>query len=187
MLKRPITTGRLLIRPFVADDWPAVYAYMSAPGVATYLPQGQLTEAQARAYTLKNAGDQAEVVALLSKDDDRVIGHLDFHPWFAPQTYEIGWALHPKYHGYGYATEAARALLHYSFAELQLHRVIATCQPENVPSYRVMEKIGMRREGHFRQCIYRGPDHWWDEYFYAILADEWFYIAQLASLAPHEL
>ena len=36
-----------------------------------------------------------------------------------------------------------------------------------------MEKIGMRREGHFRQCIYRGEDHWWDEYFYAILASEW--------------
>ena len=37
-----------------------------------------------------------------------------------------------------------------------------------------MEKIGMRREGHFRQCIYRQENVWWDEYFYAILAKEWF-------------
>jgi RimJ/RimL family protein N-acetyltransferase len=37
-----------------------------------------------------------------------------------------------------------------------------------------MEKLGMRREGHFVQCIYRGDDQWWDEYFYALLAEEWF-------------
>ena len=37
-----------------------------------------------------------------------------------------------------------------------------------------MEKIGMRREGHFRQCIYREGNIWWDEYFYAILEEEWF-------------
>jgi ribosomal-protein-alanine N-acetyltransferase len=65
------------------------------------------------------------------------------------------------------------ALLDYGFTVLQLHRVIATCQPENPPSYRVMEKIGMRREGLFQKCIYRGDDQWWDECFYAILEDEW--------------
>ena len=65
------------------------------------------------------------------------------------------------------------ALLKHGFESLHLHRIIATCQPENAPSYRVMEKLGMRREGHFRQCFYRGEDHWWDEYFYAILEDEW--------------
>jgi RimJ/RimL family protein N-acetyltransferase len=97
-----------------------------------------------------------------------------FHPWFEQRTYEIGWTIHPAYQRQGYATEAAAALLHYGFAEMKLHRIIATCQPENVASYRVMEKIGMRREGHFQQCIYRGDDQWWDEYFYAMLAQEWF-------------
>lgn len=53
-----------------------------------------------------------------------------------------------------------------------LHRIIATCQPENTPSYRVMEKLGMRREGYFQQCIPRG-DIWWDEYYYAMLKTEW--------------
>ncbi len=81
--------------------------------------------------------------------------------------------LHRDHHGQGYATEAARALLGYGFEELDLHRIIATCQPENPASYRVMEKLGMRREGHFRQCIDRGQGVWWDEYFYALLKDEW--------------
>jgi RimJ/RimL family protein N-acetyltransferase len=50
--------------------------------------------------------------------------------------------------------------------------VIATCQPENAPSWRVMEKLGMQREGHLRKCISRDETTWRDEYFYALLEDE---------------
>ena len=96
-----------------------------------------------------------------------------FRSWVAPATYEIGWVIHPDHQRCGYASEAARAGLAYAFESRHAHRVIATCQPENTASYRVMEKIGMRREAHFRQCIHRGDDVWWDEYFYAILRDEW--------------
>lgn len=113
-------------------------------------------------------------MAVALKADKVLIGHIVFHPWFAPQTHEIGWVFNKRYHGQGYATEAAYALLEYGFERLRLHRVIATCQPENVPSYRVMEKLGMRREGHFQKCIYRGESRWWDEYFYAMLEEEWF-------------
>ncbi len=72
----------------------------------------------------------------------------------------------------GYASETAKALLKYGFEELKLHRIIATCQPKNPPAYRVMEKIGMRREGYFKKCIPHG-DGWWDEYYYAISDEEW--------------
>ena len=113
-------------------------------------------------------------LALVLKAEGRLIGHLLFNPWFAPRTYEIGWVLNRRYHGSGYAMEAAVALLRYGFETLRLHRVIATCQPENVASWRVMEKLGMRREAHFRKCIARGEATWWDEFVYAILAEEWF-------------
>ncbi len=53
-----------------------------------------------------------------------------------------------------------------------LHRIIATCDPRNTASYRVMEKTGMRREGHSIKCI-RKDGEWVDEYFYAILDEEW--------------
>ncbi|MFN2185279.1 MAG: GNAT family N-acetyltransferase, partial [Anaerolineae bacterium] len=66
----------------------------------------------------------------------------------------------------------ARAVLDLAFGKLGLHRVIATCDPRNDASRRVMEKLGMRREGHFVKGV-QIHGEWADEYFYAILAEEW--------------
>ena len=170
----PLETGHLRIRRFVADDWPAVFAYTSDAETMTYIPEGRQTEEQARAFVAENAGADGRALALVLRADNRLIGHMVFHPWFAPRTHEIGWVLHMGYHGRGYATEAALALLGCGFATLGLHRIIATCQPENVASWRVMEKLGMRREAHFRKCFQRDEATWWDEYFYAMLEEEWF-------------
>lgn len=174
MLIRPLETNRLFIRQFQPNDWPAVYAYTADALVTTYLPEGMFTETQAKEFVETNVGEQAKAFPVLLKADSKLIGHMIFHPWFAPRTYEIGWVFNPAYQRQGFATEAAHNLLNYAFEALQAHRVIATCQPENRASYRVMEKIGMRREGHFRKCIYRQDNLWWDEYFYAILEEEWF-------------
>ena len=180
-----IETQRLRLRPFQPDDWPAVYDYTSDPAVMMYIPEGlgagtdqgivePFTPEQAKAFVEENMGEQARFFAVLLKADDMLIGHMEFHPWFASGPYEIGWIFNRAYQGHGYATEAARALLQYGFEALHLHRIIATCQPENVASWRVMEKLGMRREAHFRKCIRRPDDRWWDEYFYALLEEEWF-------------
>jgi len=174
MLQQPLETQRLIVRRFEPQDGPSVATYASDPVVMTYIGEGALTAAQVQAFVEQNRQEEAKAFPIIHKKGGQLIGHMVFHPWFAPETYEIGWVLHPAFHGQGYAPEAAQALLHYAFVGLQAHRVIATCQPENRPSHRVMEKIGMRREGHFRQCIYRGEGVWWDEYFYAVLAEEWF-------------
>lgn len=174
----PIETQRLHIRSFVPDDWPALFSYMSDAKTTYFLPEGTLDEEQARAFVTENCGDTAQAFALIHKSTQQLIGHIIFHPWFAPKTYELGWVIHPAYRGHGYVPEAAAALLHYSFTGLMLHRVIATCQPDNKPSYRVMEKIGMRREGWFQKCIPREDGSWWDEYFYAILEEEWYAAAR---------
>jgi RimJ/RimL family protein N-acetyltransferase len=168
-----LRTRRLEIRRFEAADWRSVYAYAADPAVMAYIPEGTFTEEQAQAFVVRHSGDAAEAYAVVHSADQQLIGHMVYHPWFAPQTYEIGWVFNPAYYRQGYATEAAAALLAYGFEELKLHRIIATCQPENPASYGVMEKIGMRREGWFRQCIYRDHGHWWDELFYAILKEEW--------------
>ncbi len=179
MLTHAVETQRLRIRPFQGDDLAQVCAYSTNPVVMEYMGEGVMSTAQTQEFVQQNQSpEKATAYALLLCAENKVIGHMVFHPWFAPRTYEIGWVVHPAYQRQGYTTEAAAALLHYGFEELALHRIIATCQPENVASYRVMEKIGMRREGHFQQCIYRGSkqgaEQWWDEYFYAILAREWF-------------
>ena len=180
-----IETQRLRIRSFQPNDWQAVYDYTSDPAVMMYIPEGlgagtdqgivePFTPEQARAFVADNMSEQAHFVAVLLKRTDMLVGHMQFHSWFAPQTYEIGWVFNRAYHGQGYATEAALALLQYGFESLHLHRIIATCQPENVASWRVMEKLGMRREAHFRKCIRRPDNRWWDEYFYALMEEEWF-------------
>jgi [ribosomal protein S5]-alanine N-acetyltransferase len=169
----PIETERLRIRHFTADDWQAVHVYTSDPVVMTHVPEGTMTEEQTKQFIAESMAEETRTYAVDLRTEDRLIGHVGFHPWFAPRIYELGWVFHPHYHRKGYATEAAAALLRYGFESLQVHRVIATCQPENTPSWRVMEKLGMQREGHLRKCIYRG-ERWWDEYFYAILEDEWF-------------
>jgi [ribosomal protein S5]-alanine N-acetyltransferase len=74
--------------------------------------------------------------------------------------------------GYGYATEAMQAMLQFGFQSLGLHRISDFCDPENQASIRVMEKVGMRREGHLVQNHYT-KGRWWDSVVYAILAEEW--------------
>ncbi|MGH7748463.1 MAG: GNAT family N-acetyltransferase, partial [Candidatus Dormibacteria bacterium] len=130
-------------------------------------------EDRSRAFANRNSGDEAEAVAVLAKPSQAFIGHLVFHPWFGARTQEIGWVIAREDQGRGYATEAATSLLAYAFECLGRHRVIATGQPQNPASWRVMEKLGMRREAHFRQCLLRPSGEWWDEYVYALLRDEY--------------
>lgn len=174
MFTHPFETSRLIIRRFEPQDWLAVQTYATDPIVMHFMEEGALTAEQVRAWLDGNLGESAQAFPVILQQTSQLIGHMVFHLWFAPRTYEVGWVFHPAHQGQGYASEAAAALLRYAFEDLQAHRVIATCQPENPASYRVMEKIGMRREGHFRQCVYRQENTWWDEYFYAILAEEWF-------------
>jgi RimJ/RimL family protein N-acetyltransferase len=162
------------LRAITIADWPAIHRYMSDPAVTAWLPEGGLDAAGARAFAEMNAVRDAKNLAVLVVASGELIGHMVFHPWVAPRTHEIGWVFGTRHHRQGYATEAARSLLACAFEGLGCRRVIATCQPENVASWRVMEKLGMRREGHFRACIPHPSGDWWDEYFYALLAEEFF-------------
>lgn len=162
------------MRRLAASDGLAIHRYMGDPAVTRWLPEGRLDKAAAQAFADRNAGRRPTALAVVERASGELVGHMPFHPWFGRATYEIGWAIGRPHQGRGYATEAARALLAHAFETLRCHRVIATCQPQNPASWRVMEKLGMRREAHFRQCIPRERGEWWDEYFYALLAEEYF-------------
>jgi RimJ/RimL family protein N-acetyltransferase len=85
---------------------------------------------------------------------------------------EIWYLVNPDHWGQGIATKAARELLRIGFSGMNLHRLCATCLPENPASLHVLEKIGMRKEGyHFRNLKIHGI--WHDCYSYAILREEW--------------
>ena len=101
MATLPIETERLRIRLITAEDWPAVHAYTSDPGVMTYLPEEVMTEEQSRQFVATSMTEEAIAYAVDLRAEDRLIGHISFHPWFAPRIFEIGWFFHPRYHGQG--------------------------------------------------------------------------------------
>lgn len=89
---------------------------------------------------------------------------------------ELAWELHRNYWRKGYGTEIGKTLLELGFQKLGLRRIVADCNILNKGSYRIMEKIGMRREAHYvKYC--RGNSalnyEWCDKYLYAVLREEW--------------
>jgi len=111
--------------------------------------------------------------AIELKDDGRMIGEVGIYLESASkQTGDIGWSLNQTSRGRGYATEAAECLLDYAFKGRQLHRVTANTSAQNTTSVRLMERLGMRREGTMLESLLlRGA--WHDEYLYAMLCSEW--------------
>ena len=177
----PIETERLLLRPFNRGDVDAVFSYRSRPDVAEFLfdqPMNHEECAEAvRARTTQVAftgeGDKI-LLAVERREDDRLIGEVSLI-WrsVADQQAEVGYILHPDGQGQGLATEAATALLGFAFEVAGLHRVYARCDARNVASARVMERLGMRQEAHFREhAHFKGQ--WDEELFFAILDREWF-------------
>jgi RimJ/RimL family protein N-acetyltransferase len=93
---------------------------------------------------------------------------------------EIWYLVHPEFWGKGFATEAAKELLALGFEEVGLHRIWASCLPENPASERVLQKLGMRKEGFLIQNL-KIHGVWKSSFLYAMLADEW---ARAASKLP---
>jgi RimJ/RimL family protein N-acetyltransferase len=89
-----------------------------------------------------------------------------------PRQGEIGFTLAPEHQGHGYATEAARLLVGYLFTARGKHRITAYCDARNAASAAVLERLGMRREGHLRESTW-AKGEWTDDLVYGLLHDEW--------------
>ena len=102
-----------------------------------------------------------------------------------PGQAEIGFTMACEYQGRGYATEAINCLLDYVFGKLGKHRVIAVTDTRNLPATRLLERVGMRREGHFIENIwFKGV--WGNEYQYAMLEREWRLLRDTGRAGPPE-
>jgi ribosomal-protein-alanine N-acetyltransferase len=173
-----LQTERLLLRPFAESDWQAAHAMLSDPEVIRYVPAGTSSEEETREHVLTLINEhQADPprynFAIVLRSEGVCIGICFLEMRVEePRQANLGYLLSQHYWGRGYATEAARAVISYGFQKLGLHRVYATCRPANVASIRVMEKLGMRREAHFRQHRWM-KGAWQDSYLYAILDHEW--------------
>jgi len=173
-----ISTKRLMIRRFTANDAADLYEYLSNPAVYKYEPGDPIDIDEAMRLSRERAST-SDFGAMELTNSGKMIGHIYFKQ-IEPlelRTWEIGYIVNPAYQGAGYATEAVAALLRREFEEKNIHRVFAHCNPENPASWKLLERVGLRREGLLRRNIFfrRGPNDeelWTDTYEYAILKEE---------------
>lgn len=183
----PIRTARLEIRRSTPDDLDAIWVYRRLPEVNDWLGRapGSLEDFRER---LLDPGRLATLFAITLLPDDGgdapIIGDIMVRigdGWsqheIADQAVgveaELGWALAPGFAGRGYATEAVRAVIDVCFGALGLRRVHAGCFAANEPSWRLMERLGMRREEFSRKTALHRSGEWLDGMSYALLAEEW--------------
>jgi RimJ/RimL family protein N-acetyltransferase len=167
---------RLILRDFRDDDFEAVHAYATDLEVVRHTTWGPNSEAETRKF-LKRAQSQVEVdpritfeFAVVRAEEGDLIGGIGLH--LDGRKAMLGYCLARSAWGLGYATEAARVITEFGFRSLGLHRIWACCDPENPGSIRVLQKIGMKLEGHLgHDCLIRGE--WRDNLIFAILEDEW--------------
>jgi RimJ/RimL family protein N-acetyltransferase len=175
--EQPLLTERLLLRRYLENDFEAVHEYGSDPEVARFVPFGPNTLEDTQGFinrTLSSYSDPDNKElnwAITLKDTGQLIGGGGIRIR-QEESASIGYVLNRRFWGKGYATETARALLTFGFTRLNLHRMFATCDPENWASAHIMEKIGMRREGHFLEDVQKRGE-WRNSYLYAILEREW--------------
>lgn len=172
-----IITDRLIIRKFEQNDWKDLYEYLSDKEVIKFEPYDVYSENQAKEEAINRSNNES-FFAVCLKENNKLIGNLylskgDFDTW------ELGYVFNRNYQGLGYATEGAKELLDYAFTHLGARRIIAMCSPKNQHSWKLLERLHMRREGLLLQNIYfkkdsNGEPIWLDTYEYAILKSEWY-------------
>jgi ribosomal-protein-alanine N-acetyltransferase len=172
-----LETNRLIIREFTTEDAASVHQYASKVEVAAYMIWGPNTEEETAAFigrTIEMQQQQPRVdyeLAVVLKESNKLIGGCGIHI-SEPMQGEIGYCFNPLYWRQGYASESAAALLRFGFRTLGLHRIYATCRPNNIGSAKVMESNGMKFEGHLRGHM-RHKGEWHDSFQYSILEDEY--------------
>jgi ribosomal-protein-alanine N-acetyltransferase len=170
---KQISTERLLLRRYRPDDLPDFYEMVSNPAVVRFEPYDPLSmQEAARELDLRGESDEFTAVAL--KDSGKVIGNI----YLSKREYgeiEIGFLFNEGYWSKGYAAESCMAVIAQVFSG-GVNRIIAQCDPENAPSWRLLERLGFVREGHLRRNVYFRTDEngrplWKDTYLYAIAAN----------------
>lgn len=176
-----LETDRLILREFLPTDWEDLYEYLSLPEVVEYEPYGIqsqedcIDEAKYRA----SQGSDNSFFAVCLKENNKVIGQIYFSQEGPKEfrTFEIGYVFNPKFYHKGYATEASKRILEYGFKEKNAHRITAGVNVKNEASWKLLERLSMRREAYMQKNVFfkkdsSGEPIWNDSYQYGILSTE---------------
>jgi ribosomal-protein-alanine N-acetyltransferase len=178
-ISKMLSTERLIVRPFLESDYKDLHEYLSLKETYQFEPGEPISLEEAKRLASERAKGTDFWAITLKDNKKKLIGHISFIQTEPKHflTWEIGFILNPAFQGKGYATEASRSLINYAFTEFGAHRVVGFCSTENIASWRVLEKCGMKREGFLRKNVFfykdrNGKPLWVDSYEYAILAED---------------
>ena len=169
-----LETERLVLRRFEKKDKDDLFAYLSDEEVMRFEPSLPLAK-EGLADELRRRIASPVYIAIEEKASGRVIGNLYLGDRDCASK-ELGYLLNRNYWKQGYACEACRAIIEYCFAR-GTHRIYAECDPKNTSSIRLLQRLGFRREAHFRKNIYfrfdgSGKPLWKDTAVYALLQED---------------
>jgi RimJ/RimL family protein N-acetyltransferase len=173
-----ITTDRLILSRLSAADAATLFAYRSLPEVSRY--QGWEPESldDAAGFVERLASTEFDTpgtwfqFGVRQRESGELIGDLGVHFLEDGQQAEIGFTLAPASQGRGLGAEAVVGVLDFLFGRLGKHRVFASVDPRNQPSLRLLRRVGMRQEAHFRRSLlFKGE--WSDDVVFAVLHSEW--------------
>ena len=174
-----LTTQRLVLREYSEFDFDGVHAYASDTQTLRFMTWGPNTPGETHRFIQMAISQQSDEPRLnfhfvvTTRDNGEIVGGCGINIRRPEhKTAEIGYCFNKNYWRQGFATETATALLQFGFQELGLHRIVATCDPRNIGSVRVLEKCNMRREGYIHGHVWQ-KGSWRDSYLYAILDHEW--------------
>ena len=174
-----INTDRLFLRPINLDNVEAIFKYRSDAVSNKY--QGWIPETtndvkdfiNDRVSAIIDLFDTWYQFVIIKKDDLKLIGDIGVH--FLDKNdkqVEIGITLDKNFQGKGYATEALIQIINYLFTDLNKHRISTSIDPRNLKSIALVERLGFRKEAHFKESILI-DGVWHDDLVYAILKEEW--------------
>jgi RimJ/RimL family protein N-acetyltransferase len=167
---------RITLRPAEQEDTEFLLSHINDPRVrATRTSPKPTGRDDVGMFLGGTMGRKDNSISLLICVDEEPVGHLMLvREKMGDETYdrgEIAFWVAPEHQGKGYATEAGELLVEYAFGRLGLHKLVAHAFEENVPSQRVIEKLGFTREGTLREEVYLDGD-WQDYYRYGLLRGE---------------
>jgi RimJ/RimL family protein N-acetyltransferase len=178
----PRRTERLVLRAYRPADGARLLEIRNRPEVWNWMLKTRVDRVAFQAAWLRSVDDPHDQSVVVELDGTVIgTGSLDVLDGMGQdqagptQRSEglIGYIVDPRYAGRGFATEIAGELLSVAFEQLGLRRVTAACFADNSASWRVMEKLGMRREQHGVEDSWHAELGWLDGYTYAVLAEEW--------------
>ena len=173
-----LLTERLQLRQIQMTDAEALFSYRSDKLVNQY--QGWIPKSLYEVTEFISHKTSREVnvpgtwtqLGIFRKEDHKLIGDIGIHFHTEDSCkVEIGYTLNSLYHGQGYATEALKEVVCWLFNGLNKERIIASLDPRNQPSIRLVERLGFKKQAHFIQNIYNHGE-WVDELVYVLVKEK---------------